>query len=279
MRCPKCGRFCKVKISEDDERLQIYADCSFCGIVDLEREDVGKVVEETTDYVKMFLAAFAVVLIGTSAFLYMRVSEGNDTIAYANSIIEEIQYNYLQLNVSYFDLEGNYLSLLNISESLEVYYSELQGMYSTLRDEYDNLEDMYSVLVLEKAELQEDYSELEGIKDSIQGELDDILSFSKATYLERDASYDLSAGENMTLSYDVTYAGYVVVEFDSLTDIYFWVGSSVSVDGYYARYPSFPNTAFNGTFTVPVCADVYLFIVNTDVDVDTSVTLTVEYVY
>ena len=279
MRCPKCGRFCKVKISEDDERLQIYADCSFCGIVDLEREDVGKVVEETTDYVKMFLAAFAVVLIGTSAFLYMRVSEGNDTIAYANSIIEEIQNHYLQLNVSYFDLEGNYLSLLNMSESLEVYYSELQGMYSTLRDEYDNLEDMYSVLVLEKAELQEDYSELEGIKDSIQGELDDILSFSKATYLERDASYDLSAGENMTLSYDVTYAGYVVVEFDSLTDIYFWVGSSVSGDGYYARYPSFPNTAFNGTFTVPVCADVYLFIVNTDVDVDTSVTLTVEYVY
>ena len=188
-------------------------------------------------------------------------------------------HNYQQLNNNYFDLAGNYNSLLNTSESLEKYYSELQEMYSTLRDEYDNLGDMYSVLVLEKAELQDDYSELEGVKDYIQGELDDILSFSKATYLERNASYELPAGENMTLSYNITFAGYVEVEFNSSTDIYFWVGSSVSENGYYARYPSFPNTAFNGTFTIPVCVNVYLFIVNTNVDVGTSVTLTIEYTY
>ena len=288
MRCPNCGRFCKVKISEDDEKIRVYADCSVCGIIDLERKDVEKVTGEKTDYVKRFfaadyvkmlLAAFTVILIGTSAFLFFKVNEGNNTIAYANSIIEELGYIYQQLNSSYFDLAGNYLSLLNTSESLEGFYSELQGMYSTLRGEYDNLEDMYSVLVLEKAELQDDYSELEDIRDSIQGELDDILSFSKAVYLERNASYELPAGGNMTLSYEITFAGYVEVEFNSSTDVYFWVGSSVSEDGYYARYPSFPNTAYNGTFTIPVCANVYLFIVNTNVDVGASVTLTIEYVY
>ena len=288
MRCTKCGRFCKVKISEDDEKIQVYSDCSYCGIINIEKKEVEKVTEETidyvkmflaSDYVKMFLAAFTVILIGTSAFLYLKVNEGNNTIAYANSIIEDIQHNYLQLNNSYFDLEGNYLSLLNTSASLEDYYSELQGMYSTLRNEYDNLEDMYSVLVLEKAELQDDYSELEGIKDSIQDELDDLLSFSKTIYLERDASYELPAGGNRTLAYNITYAGYIEVVFNSSTDIYFWVGSSVSENGYYARYPSYSNTAYNGTFTIPVCANVYLFIVNTNIDVGTSVTLTIEYIY
>ena len=279
MRCPRCGRFSKVKISEDEERIQIYTDCSYCGIVELEKKEAEKVAEETTDYVKMSLAVFAVVLIGASAFLYLKVNEGNDNIAYANSIIEEMGHSYRQLNSSYFDLEGSYLELLNTSASLEDYYSELQGMYSTLRGEYDNLEDMYSTLVLEKAELQDAYSALESIRDSIQGELDDILSFSKTTFLERDASYELPAGGNTTLTYDITYAGYIEVEFDSSTDIYLWVGSSVSENGYYARYPSFPNTAYNGTFTIPVCADVYLFIVNTDIDSGTSVTLTIEYVY
>ena len=298
MRCPNCGRFCKVKISEDDEKIQVYADCSHCGIIDLEkkevdkvaeeRKEVGEVAEETTDYVKMllggdnvkmFLAVFTVILICTSAFLYLKVNEGNNTIAYANSIIEEMGYGYQQLNNSYYDLEGNYLLLLNTSSSLEDYYSELQGMYSTLRDEYDNLEDMYSVLALEKAELQDDYSELKGIKDSIQGELDDILSFVKATYLEQNVSYELPAGGNMTLSYNITYAGYIEVEFNSTTDIYFWVGSSVSENGYYARYPSFSNTAYNGTITIPVCAHVYLFIVNANVDAGAIVTLTIEYIY
>ena len=272
MRCPNCGRFCKVKISEDDEKIQIYADCSYCGIIDLEIKEVDKVTEETTDYVKMLLGAFTVILIVTSAFLYLKVNEGNNT-ARAMGI------SYQQLNSSYFDLEGNYLSLLNTSECLDDYYSELQGMYSTLRDEYDNFEDMYSVLALEKAKLQDDYFELEDIKDSIQGELDDILSFSKATYLERNASYELLAGENMTLSYNITYAGYIEVEFNSSTEIYFWVGSSVSENGYYARYPAFPQTAYNGRFTVPVCFNVYLFIVNTNTDSGTNVTLTIEYTY
>jgi len=279
MKCPKCGRFSKLRISEEEGKVKIYSDCSFCGMVNIEEKDIEKIIGKETDYVKMFLAIFTVILIGTSAFLYLKVNEGNNTIAYANSIIENIQHNYLQLNNSYFDLEGNYLSLLNTSASLEDYYSELQGMYSTLRNEYDNLEDMYSVLVLEKAELQDDYSELEGIKDSIQGELDDLLSFSKTTYLERDASYELPAGGNMTISYNITYAGYIEIEFNSSTDIYFWVGSSVSENGYYARYPSYSNTAYNGTFTIPVCANVYLFIVNTNIDVGTSVTLTIEYIY
>ena len=290
MKCPKCGRFSKVRISEEKGKVIIYSDCSFCGMINIERKDIEKVIEEETDYVKMFkeadfvkmlketdhvrilFAVFSTILLVTSAVLYVRVEEGNTNIAYARLIIEEIEDRY-------YALEDDYLLLLNTSSSLEDYYAELQEMYSTLRSEYSDLEDLHSSLAQEKADLQDDYLDLIDDKNSIQKELDDILSFSKMIILERNATYELPAGGNMTLPYNISYAGYIEVNFTSSTDIYIWVGSSISENGYYARYPAFPHTAFNGTFSVPVCVNLYLFIVNTNIGLGTNVTLTMEYTY
>lgn len=268
MKCPNWGRFSKVKISDDD-KINIYSDCSYCGLINIVRNDIEKVTEKETDYLKIALAAFSIILLVTSVFLYIKLDEGNSNNAYDRSIIEE---GYIQLNNSYYSLRENYLILLNTSSSLEDYYIELQEMYSTFRSEYSDLEDLYLMLAQEKADLVDD-------KNSIQRELDDMLSFSKRFVLESDASYAVPAGRNMTLSYDITYAGFIEVNFTSFTDIYIWVGSSISENGYYARYPAFPQTAYNGTFTVPVCFDVYLFIVNTSTDSGTNVTLTIEYTY
>ena len=83
----------------------------------------------------------------------------------------------------------------------------------------------------------------------------------------------------MTLSYETIYAGYIEVNFTSSVDIYFWVGSSVTEDHYYARYPPFPETASNGTFAVPAYGELYIFIKNPSEDASASVALTVKYVY
>ena len=290
MKCPKCGRFSKVRISEEKGKVKIYSDCSFCGIINIERKDIEKVTKKETDYMKMFkeadfmkilketdhvrifFAVLSTILLVTSAVFYIRVEEGKTNFAYSLSIINEITGGYFQLNNSYYALEDDYLLLLNTSSSLEDYYAELQEMYSTLRSEYSDLEDLHSSLAQEKADLLDD-------KNSIQKELDDILSFSKMIILESNVTYELPAGGSMTLPYNISYAGYIEVNFTSSTDIYIWVGSSISENGYYARYPAFPHTAYNGTFTVPVSVNLYLFIVNTNIGLGTNVTLTIEYTY
>lgn len=281
MKCPKCGRFSKVRISEEKGKVIIYSDCSFCGMINIERKDIEKVIEKDVDYMKMlkeadhvriFFAVISTILLVTSAVLYIRVEEGNTNIAYARSIIEDIEDRY-------FALEDDYLLLMNASSSLEDYYAELQEMYSTLRSEYSDLEDLHSSLTQEKADLQDDYFDLIDDKNSIQKELDDILSFSKMIILESNVTYELPAGGNMTLPYNISYAGYIEVNFTSSTDIYIWVGSSISENGYYARYPAFPHTAYYGSFTVPVSVNLYLFIVNTNIGLGTNVTLTIEYTY
>ena len=113
----------------------------------------------------------------------------------------------------------------------------------------------------------------------VQKELDDTLSFSKSTVIANNSSYVIPPGGNMTISYDIIYAGYIEVNFTSTTDIFLWIGSPVSKDAYYFRFPAFPHTAFNGTFIVPVSNAVFLFIENTDVEASGVVIITIKYTY
>ena len=138
-------------------------------------------------------------------------------------------------------------------------------MYSTLRSEYSDLESRYSTL-------QQDYT-------ALRGELDDVMNLGKSIVLEDNRTLELSAGGNTTLSYDTFYAGYIEVNFTSSTDVYIWVGSSVTEDEYYARFPSYPDTASSGAFRIPVCATVYIYIMNTSEELDALVNLTIKYVY
>ena len=53
MKCPKCGRFSKVKISEDDDKVNIYSDCSYCGLINMEKKDIKIVSKKKTDYIRI----------------------------------------------------------------------------------------------------------------------------------------------------------------------------------------------------------------------------------
>lgn len=284
MKCPKCGRFSKRKESDEDGVIRVYSECAVCGIIKVENLNETNAVKESTgsgsimltmfsriDYVKFFLAVLTLALLYSSTFFYFQLMQ-------KNNLISRTEESYQALLSSYYTLEENYLTLLNTTEDFEKYYNELQEMYTTVRNEYSNLEDMYSLLAQEKSQLQNQYSALHANFVSVQKELDDILSFSKDSYLERNASYEIHAGKNRTLLYNISYAGFIDVNFTSSTEIYFWVGSSVA-NGYYARYPSFPYTSYNGTFTIPVSHDVYLFVVNSNENENTNITLSIKYTY
>jgi len=254
MRCPRCGRFSKeVKVLDESGRWVVYSDCVNCGRVSLDEEAVPEwpEFEKKTDFVKVFLALFLVVSVGITGFLYYRMTQ-------YELVIEDFQVKYL-------DLLNSYQSLLNTSSSLELFYGELQEMYSVLRGEYSVLEGMYSDLLRENVVLQREF--------------DEIMSFNRSVLLEYNRTLDLSAGGNVTLSYETIYAGYVEVNFSSSVDVFFWVGSSVTEDRYYARYPPFPETTLNGTIMVPAYGELYIFMKNPSEDASASVTLTVKYVY
>jgi hypothetical protein len=176
-------------------------------------------------------------------------------------IIEDYSTRYL-------DLHARHLELTNVSTSLEAYYGELQDMYSVLRGEYSNLEDSYSALMQERVALQNEMHTLE-----------EIVNLNESLLLEEDKTLELLPDGNITLSYDTTYAGYLLVNFTASSDIYIWVGSSVTENEYYARYPPFPNTAVHGSFALPVCATVYINISNPSEEIEAAVTLSIKYIY
>jgi hypothetical protein len=273
-----------VKISEDGGKIDIYSDCPACGEIKvdgeifaerIEGESFAERIEEKYDYVKIFLIIFMIILGGMSAFLYNRVGEKNLEI---DAILAIAQENYSNLNESYRSLESDYLSLLNTSAALEGYYSDLQDMFSSIRGEYSILEDSYSNLTQENADLLGDYFALLGDKEDLERELDELLTFSKDAVLD-NMTVEILAGGNVTLIYDIEYAGYVEVNFSSSVDILFWVGGSGTEGTYYARYPDYPNTAFNGTFTIPVIETAYLYIGNPNDELAATVSFTVRYIY
>lgn len=208
-------------------------------------------VEEKKDLVKIFLIVLVAVLAVTSGLFYYQIAQWE-------LALEEFEE-------SYSSLRSDYENLYNSYSNIEIYYNELQDMYSSLSEEYMDLQNRYT-------DLQNKYTDL-------QNEYDEILYFEKRLILEKEKTLNLAGGENTTLLYDTFFAGYIEVYFNASVDIFFWVGSSLIEDIYYARYPQFPNTATNGTFIIPVCSKVCLYIKNPNELMNATITLTITYVY
>ena len=190
-----------------------------------------------------------------------------------------LEENLISLNGVYSELTDNYLILLNNSNTLQDYYNRTLSNYEELQIMYQETRVEYSVLQSLHSDSIKDNAELRAQKDAIQKELDDTLSFSKSTILANNSSYSVPPGGNMTISYDIIYAGYIEINFTSTTDIFLWIGSPVSEVIYYSRFPVFPHTALNGTFIVPVSNAVFLFIENTDLALSGEIKITIKYTY
>lgn len=276
MRYPRCGRYARAQRGAGKEIVSV---CTYCGEINLSSDKSIEKTGRSFDYLKMILISATIILASVSALLYLRSNQRNDLIA-------DLEKNLLDLNAQYTELVDDYVILLNNSETLREYYDntrsnydELQIMYQDLRKEYSDLHDIHAGSIQENAELMDQISQLNLEKEVIQKELDDTLSFSKSMFIDNNSSYAIPPGGNTTILYDIDYAGYIEVNFTSTTDIYLWIGSPVSEDAYYFRFPAFPRTAFNGTFSVPVSNAVFLFIENTDVEASGVVIITIKYTY
>ena len=254
MKCPKCGKFSKeLHVTENDGSVIVYSDCAYCGKI-LRDEEQAKMSSGTQNHTKYLLVVFlflVVLLSGLSWVLYNQLSE-------RQILTSDLEYRFTELS-------DNYLVLVNTTTSVKDYYEELQEMYSTLKNEYENLNDRYVTVSNEKS--------------NIERELYEILNFQKSIFFEDNKTIYLPAMDNITLTYDTIYAGYITVNYTSSGEIVFWFGSSVTDDKYYARYPAFPNTTKQGSIKIPVCSIAYVYIINPNNELGVTINLDIKYFY
>lgn len=168
------------------------------------------------------------------------------------------------LQEDYVILRQEHISLQNNTSTLETYYNDVQDRYSRLKNEYADLQNLYLALQRDMMELQNKY--------------DDVFDLKKEVILESSKILEILPEENLILFYELDL-GYINVNFSSSAEIYFWIGSSLTEEKYYSRYPPFPKTVYNGAFTVPVCDDVYLNIYNPNPETISKITLTIKLTY
>jgi hypothetical protein len=291
MRCPECKKYSKeIKTTEKNGSTNIYSECKKCGkiLVDkiqrensrvdkktefmkpssmLINEDVEIELEHTTgsmkalreyarrtDAVKILLVVFSVFTACVTGYFFSGTTQDQ-------RVIKDIQVSYLDLYDRYLTLEKNF-SITNR------YYNEITEMYTNLRDEYSEFTKGYVNISREKNTLQNEVAVFE-----------EIINFEKYIIFESNRIVELPPQGNATLLYETNYAGFLEVNFTASTDIFLWIGSSINKEIYFARFPTFPNTAVNGSFKIPVCSTVYINISNPNEENDVDVRLSVKYTY
>jgi hypothetical protein len=185
-------------------------------------------IKEATDNKLVIILIFAVILLsGLDLFLFFKL---NDVKM----------------------VEANYDALENRTGTLETYYQQLQDQYSSLMTDYTDMKGRYEALIQSNALLQREYN--------------DVINHNRQVLVEEKNNVRLAPGENVTIVYEILASGYVEVEVISTKEIYVWVGSSFVDEIYYARFPSFPQTASVFSFKVPASPSLYFFIENADTD-------------
>ena len=291
MRCPECKKYSKeIRTTEKNGSTSIYSECKKCGkiLVDRIQRETTQVDKKTdfmkpssmlinegvetelgrttgsmktlreyarrTDAVKILLVIFSVFTACVTGFFLYGMTQDQ-------RVIKDIQVGYLDLYDRYLTLEKNF-SITNR------YYNEITEMYSDLRDEYSEYAEGYVIISREKNTLQNEVAVLE-----------EIINFERYIIFESDKIVELPPQGNATLLYETNYAGFIEVNFTASTDIFLWIGSSISEEVYFARFPIFPNTAVNGSFKIPVCSTVYINISNPNEENEVDVRLSVKYTY
>jgi hypothetical protein len=161
-------------------------------------------------------------------------------------------------------LEDGYLELHDHSTALNTYYEELQVRYNESMEDYEELNRNYTKVLKEYQDLRKEYF--------------DVINHKKIVILEEDLEINLGGKESVSLEYSIPASGYIELEYESTEEIYLWIGSTIQEDGYYARYPAFPDTASSAKVRIPVSPDLIVFIGNPHTG-DSLVNLNITLIY
>lgn len=234
------------------------------------------------DNVKTVLIILVIVLTGFSGILINHLIALNKGGVSSNKYLK-LQKDYLILYDGYVNLTTYYNISLEMYSELKSEYYFIESHYQSLQaeninlkqenEEYknkcDNLKENITIIQKEVAELMDENMILQNILNKYNTLGDEIM-------LENNSKIEINANEDVTLSYSNTLSGYLTINFTSSREIYLWVGSSINEDNYYARYPPFPETCYNGYYKIPVCQNIYIYIRNADLTYKTTIDISVK---
>lgn len=217
-----------------------------------------KTVSQTTFIVTIVVS---LIVIAGVAFIYnqqlTRLQSNYDTLLNEKN---SLQNNYNALNSTYSSLLTSYNTLYSQSGSLQSDYNTLQSQYSSLQSNYNSLQSSYNYyysaynsLSASYSNLQSSYSSLQSSYSSLQIDRDNlynIVNLGKSQTLDTNRPVSLTCSGSQTISYSMSYAGYITITFNAQRQIYLEAYSSY-IYTWYARYP-LSGTATSGTFKIPV---------------------------
>lgn len=237
-------------------------------------------VDTRQEFLKLVFVVVAIVSLMANIIFFNSISGRNSSIDELQSDISEIKRNYqITMNVSSV-IRGYYYEALENIDLLSKSYDELQEYYTEVLDYSQWLEDECLVLQEINDSLLAEIESVRQEKEIIQNELLEISQFEKIEVLEENSDFIISANGNITLIYNLTYSGFITVSFTASSELFLWVGSSISNDVYYTRYPiSFPQIAKEGEFVLPACQTLYIFLSNPSELSDVELTLSLMYTY
>ena len=239
-----------------------------------------------------YIPILVLVLLGSiSIYFYL---ENNNEINIMRLDNENLVNSYSELNSSYYDLQNNatiledyYGYIKSLYNELYVNYTDLSGKYSELYDDLAVINSLYSVssenyVVLQSNYLLllEDYNNISNGYDKATKLLSDIQNLGLQSMLNDQENIEIGPRNNKTFTYNISYAGFLEINFTSSTELLVWVGSSAVEPNYYARYPIYPQISDHGSFQIPVAGDnAYIYLENPDHVSIANILLSVKYVY
>ena len=173
-------------------------------------------------------------------------------------------YMYFKLQ-EYDIVKKEYTLLYNRTTLLEGYYGNLTNMYSEIRSEYTQLLNVHRDLLHRYSNLTKEYN--------------DVMNYNKEVLLVSSQTAVIPIKSNVSYTYELSFSGYIIMNYTANDDIYVWIGSSVMEGVYYSRYPQFPETAEAASFLVPVAPTLYVYLGNPNEFNDVRVEFTIKFVY
>lgn len=208
------------------------------------------------------------VLIFITVILIVRTQYQQNIIINSNAEIDVLENTFYTFKDEYNLLYNKYLNLTTYYNYTIGKYNDYALMIDDLNNENHalviNINELLYELTSEQnkyLEILSNYTFLKNEMNIVKTELENILNFNKSIFLEIDKNIDLESHEDIIMNYNFSYSGYLEVNFTSTDEIFFWFGSSI-INDYYSRYPLWPIVSETGSFKIPVCKEIIVYIKN-----------------
>ena len=195
-------------------------------------------------------------------------------------MINDYEINFDILEEEYMTLFSRFITLTNYHETLIDVKDNLLLENENIRDTYSDqikanitnqmqinqIKQENSLLIENITQLQDEYDliceDYVILKDQLV-RARAIENGNRTVHLEDNKEIYIESNDEIILEYNFEYAGLLIINFTSTDEVFFWIGSSLIGEVYYARYPyNWPETSSGDEIIVPIYGKTFVYLKN-----------------